>query len=388
MLEYLVRPQNILILIPAVFILLIPFFRRRYFISIIGQNSQNSQSAPNSKMQKVSTKVQSERFFFYDFLKGIGILAVVAIHITYVYKDELSYYNTENIYYYINNISNNILRFTIPFFLLISGILLKPFNMQWKWKEVYDFYVKKFLRLIPPYILCVLVIHWDKPAEEILNLGITGKAEVPFYFMLVLFQCYFFYPVLMYLRKYASVTIYILLIISMISAIFPVFWDIDDFPLFLKYIFFFAYGAYSREYFLNYNNEKVRGKDFWIWVGLLGYYLIYILLSSHYYYNTRFFFGLALFHLVFYYQDVILKVKLFNKFFAFIGKFSLWIFLTHYQVLLYFQKYFERPDIDFYLQQIYTFIATFIVTILISFILDVAYNKLANVLSKITATKC
>ncbi|MBF0300579.1 MAG: acyltransferase [Oligoflexia bacterium] len=374
MLHYLTLPQNILILIPTILVLFIPAIYRRYFLCVTYASSSSQIAVQKKSNTKISELVDGGRYFFYDFLKGIGMLAVLIIHVTYIYKDDLTFYNTDNVYYYVNNLVNNLTRFTIPFFLLISGVLLKPFIMQKK--EIVDFYRKKLLRLIPPYILCVIAIHWDRPIAEIWSLGITGQADVPFYFMLVLFQCYFLYPLLVYLRKYVSVTMYLLLIISVVSAIFPTFWSAHDVPLCLKYIFFFAYGAYSREYFLNYKKE--RNKDFWLWVICIVYYVVYCLIFSNYYYNTRFFWGLATFHMVFYFRDSILKWKIFTKFFNFIGRFSLWIFLIHYQIMLGFKSYFEQFAMNFYIEQLCNFFATFIVTIIASFLLDLIYRKITE----------
>ncbi|MBF0312624.1 MAG: acyltransferase [Oligoflexia bacterium] len=365
---YLTLPQNILIIFPALLVLLIPAINRRYFFC----TDVNVVAAKLPKSKHIG--VEDARYQFYDFLKGIGMLAVVAIHVTYIYKNNIVLYNRENSYYHVNNFINNFSRFTIPFFLLISGILLRPFAMQKV--AIYDFYKKKLLRLIPPYILCVIAIHWDKPISEIWSLGITGKADVPYYFMLVLFQCYFLYPLLLFLKKTPRFTLNIILIISVVSAIYPYFWNLYEFPLCLKYLFFFAYGAYAREYFINY--EKSKNIDFWVWIFFIIYYLSYILFFSNYYYNTRFFWGPAAFHLVFYFRDFIINFKIANRFFSFIGKFSLWIFLIHYQILLMFKKYFEQMDYSFYMQQLYALLATFFVSVIISCLLDLGYSKISR----------
>ncbi|MBF0208915.1 MAG: acyltransferase, partial [Oligoflexia bacterium] len=346
------------------------------------------------------------RDHFFDWLKGVGIIAVILIHVVYLYKDDRDYwiyYEKDHFYYYLGNFVNNVLRFTIPLFLLCSGILLTPFKLERK--SIFAFYNKKLLRLIPPYILCTILFHYDKPIGKILTLLLTGKGDVPFYFMMVLFQCYFIYPFLVFflglgdkivvgggnpsgkgfrVSFLAALPLMLVLLISLISEVYPYFWFWKDFPLATKYIFPFAYGVYARKFFLNYDRERAAGGLF-LWILIMVYYLVYILVTNDYYYNSRYFFGVATFHLFFYYREALFVRRVsWSKIFSFLGSISLWIFLVHYHVLIYtielFRelRLFEGDQANFYFQQTLVTVVAIPVSILVAYICHLLYTAVTR----------
>ena len=112
---------------------LVPQLRALYFRKDLDEKSQ-----PNTL----------SNIPYFDFLRGISIIAVIIIHVIYFYKDSLLLPNLNTLLVFS---LNNILRFAIPFFLITSGILLTPF--PYTRKNYKHFLLKKSLKLLPPYLL-------------------------------------------------------------------------------------------------------------------------------------------------------------------------------------------------------------------------------------------
>ncbi len=291
-------------------IILVPAWRRYYFF-------------PKAYSLKISG--YSQRIEFYDFLKGISIIAVIVIHVGYfcnIYDNPAS-----NSLFII--MSNNLSRFCIPIFFICSGILLKP------WKEVddkADFYKKKFLRIFLPYILLVtlMAVYYNIPFFLYIFFLANGKALVPFYFIIVLLQLYLIYP---FLNKYRK-SKYFLLITFLISFFSTLFFDpvtIFGAVLFVKFLFFFAYGMYMRNYFLN--QEKLKKEELILWLILAVIYIFISIILPQSYFNFRLFYGLAIFNILYYYRETLAKrFSFLYKILASIGFYSLWIFLFHFVI--------------------------------------------------------
>jgi len=264
-----------------------------------------------------------KRLPFFDFLKGVAILAVLIIHVTYFF----SFFPQGNATEYQLNFINNILRFAIPVFFIISGILLSPKRVE---SNLGGFYIKKFIYIFLPYIFvnCLLYIFSIASWQDLIYYLFTGNGLRPFYFIVVLAQFYFLYPLLLKFKN-KNFLLEFAFVISFVAFLFPMFWELNGFPLFFPYTFFFVYGLAIRNNFLMNHRHK---NEIIFWQSLLILYVIFIFLTNERYYNARLFYGLAILQILFYYKDRIAKIKIIYPFFVKLGKFSLWLYLLHFPV--------------------------------------------------------
>lgn len=130
-----------------------------------------------------------ERIKYYDTLRFLAILGIIALHVFQVFHDEGLIGDT------IFSLSE-ITRYAVPVFLMMTGALLLNRNIELK-----DFFKRRFIRLIYPFIL-FLIIH----RIVLYVLGIyydssylTQVFSLPFlynwYFWLIV-AAYFYIPIL------------------------------------------------------------------------------------------------------------------------------------------------------------------------------------------------
>ena len=346
------------LVILALFVILLPSFRRTYF---------------KAQDQKEIVPIVKERQVFFDVLKGFAIIAVVLIHVTYLFNITIGIVNNQ---FFLNTL-NNLSRFAIAFFFLCSGILLTPVNGKNSWKE---FYKRKVLRILGPWLLVCFILFAFNPTSvsDFLYNVVTGNISVPFYFIIVLIQLYLLFPLLSRWRKskYFLVTTFAISFIYHVSPLtsFPF-----DFPLFIKFLFFFSYGMYFREYYLNYEGNK---KEFYVWLMiLLGYVLIVLVLPGRYY-NHRYFYGIALFNVLFYYKDKILSWKKVTKFFSSFGKNSLWIFLIHFSLMSLIYPWIINRGWNYYVSFVIFFVDSLIISYFGAMLCQWGYNYLSKQVKK------
>ena len=123
-----------------------------------------------------------------DILKGIGMIAVVLIHITAIYTNHLTV-----------GVFNSLLQFAVPLYLAVSAILLMN-----KYKEELDFksFYKKYLpRIIIPYAVwsamyCILYSFRGRKIDNIIDTVFFGQANYHLYFMIIILQFYLLFPLI------------------------------------------------------------------------------------------------------------------------------------------------------------------------------------------------
>jgi len=123
-----------------------------------------------------------------DILKGIGMIAVVLIHITAIYTNHLSV-----------GIINCLLQFAVPLYLSVSAILLMN-----KYKEElnYKLFYKRYLpRIIIPYavwsiIYCIIYSFRGRKINNIIDTIFFGQANYHLYFMIIILQFYLLFPLI------------------------------------------------------------------------------------------------------------------------------------------------------------------------------------------------
>jgi peptidoglycan/LPS O-acetylase OafA/YrhL len=314
-----------------------------------------------------------------DAIKGIAIISVIIIHACYLL---LSKYNNgyESI---ILTFINNIFRFAIPVFLFSSGFLLKAF--VWRSKNIFNFYTDKVLRIGIPYIL-VNIALWQigyNNSSPLNHLLFTGEMAVPFYFVPVLFQLYLLYPLLDYFRRLnPKYLLLISLIISIISFLLPITWNINGFPLFTQYLVFFVYGMVRQ--------DALKQKSVKTWIELLLiYFILQIGMASIigsiisdnniweyiYFYNFQIILGFSfIFTSLFYLESKNIGYKVIQNIFAPLGRLSLWIFLLHFPIQQFIFSIFLNSNTIVLVELIQNIILTSIITIPLAYILNRIYS--------------
>jgi len=269
--------------------------------------------------KKEETK-KTDRILFFDFLKGLAIIAVIIIHIS-----GFIIASFQDVKVGVS-IMNNFLRFAVPFFFIMSGILLDP-DIKGRLK---NFYSRKITRLVIPYTLCVIAVslYWENSFIEFLKMFITGKAAVPYYFFIILFQFYLLYPLLLKIKD-KKWFLLLTFLISLTFFLIPQTWKILGIPFFGKFLFFFAYGTHKRNYFLANNfNKKIL-----YWIVLIIAFIVLMIFFPGRYFNVRLIYGIALFNLFFILKDRIRLKTYLNQLIIKFGQNSLWIFLIHYLIV-------------------------------------------------------
>lgn len=247
----------------------------------------------------------------FDSAKGIAILAVILIHVGSFLKKDATAAELPFVFGI-----NNLLRFAVPWFLIASGALLDPLLAK---QRVPRWYAKRLFAIGIPYLMATaaIAIGTGDTISEFLKNVITGRAAVPYYFIIVIVQCYALYPFLNAIR-HKRFFLPAAFAVTFISFLLPETWHVRGFPLVFQYLFFFCYGMHIRSFALG-AKQNMDGKH---WRIILLISVIVMLFFPAYYYNVSLFYSVALFQLL-------LRASSPHRFFCFIGERSLWIFLTH-----------------------------------------------------------
>lgn len=182
-----------------------------------------------------------ERNHSIDLLRSLAILAVLIVHVAGFYVDKLGGTSISN-WWFAHGV-DSALRFCVPVFVMISGVLL-----LWR-EESYGIFIKKRLtRVLLPYIIwntCyVIVTNIYTPmsiAQIFQDLIFWGSSIYWFVFMIVWLYC--FIPIINpWIRKAKREDLYFFLLLWSITSNIQIFlpqvsfgWDFRYFSGFLGY---------------------------------------------------------------------------------------------------------------------------------------------------------
>jgi len=140
-----------------------------------------------------------------DLLRAIATTIVIAIHYSHHWWFGVKDTVTINPEIFIDTIINQVGRFTVPIFVILSGFALaksedkRPFNLK-------IFCQRRLWRIIPPYLLFTLLNvigrsqflsgDWQERTQQIWQALSTGMGDYHLYFLGIILQCYVSYPVL------------------------------------------------------------------------------------------------------------------------------------------------------------------------------------------------
>ncbi|TGE39537.1 acyltransferase [Desulfosporosinus fructosivorans] len=206
-----------------------------------------------------------------NYLRGFGVLAVIAIHTT-GYFTEIKSYSTLVI---VNLWTDVFSQFAVPLFILISGVVLaRNYRSNFSLTE---FYKKRIRSIIPQYlifsILYTLFNNWavmqGNPLSAnlalLLNNLVHANASYHLWFFSIIIQLYILYPIIIKIYDLckridrAEVMIAMLLIMQILwmvglhSSSFP-FIKLN----FMSFLFYFGLGIYIVDYFDSNSNQLTK----------------------------------------------------------------------------------------------------------------------------------
>jgi surface polysaccharide O-acyltransferase-like enzyme len=172
-----------------------------------------------------------------DLLRAIATTIVIGIHASHNWWFGVRDITTINLEIFIDTIINQVGRFTVPIFVILSGFAIakseekRPFDLK-------IFFQRRLLRIVPPYILFTLFniigqnqfqkADWLERGQQILNLLATGMGDYHLYFLGIIFQCYVLYPILRNI-VFTKWNLYILMLVTF--ALFSLRWVSATFDL-------------------------------------------------------------------------------------------------------------------------------------------------------------
>lgn len=194
---------------------------------------------------------KQERLQELDILKGLAIIAVVAIH---AISQPLAEFSQKSFDFKFMLFLDQLARYAVPAFVAASGYLLAQKYQNTKINLV-EFFKKRVMRLIPAYLVAILAIyifflttHWkhdmtDDPLWEILLLG---RMDYHLYFVPMIFQLYLLFPLL--LKLYQKFKIKMLIATFLVQVLFyqylakTIFTDQQQYVFFGTWAYYFVSG--------------------------------------------------------------------------------------------------------------------------------------------------
>ncbi len=294
-------------------------------LSIVpGKRAREEEAVPLARDEK-------GRIRFFDVARGVAIIAVVLIHVTRLFPGSALELPQE-----VTDVLNNVLRFAIAIFFISSGALLSP--PEWSREGLTRFYCDKLVRLALPYALVVAVLGYlaNDPMRTIVYELVTGDASVPFYFIIILFELYLIYPLLVPLARH-RLFVYGTLAFCIVSYFIPFLWHWGDVPVGFRFLFFFVWGIYLGEVL----REGRFPRVWWPWLAIVALFvgLLFFVGEIERFYNFRPFYGIAVFSLLYLMSTQGLLGERIERALAWVGGLSLWIFLTHYPLMEWLQPW-------------------------------------------------
>ena len=141
------------------------------------------------------------RLFEIDVLKALAIGAVILIHTT---STSFQFY-PPNSKTWITLVSiDQILRFSVPLFVALSGYLLALKYLQ-NPLSLKEFFKRRVFRIFPPYLFWTLIIFLylrlltqePNPHFPLWEIILLGKADYHLYFVPMIFQLYLLFPLIL-----------------------------------------------------------------------------------------------------------------------------------------------------------------------------------------------
>lgn len=219
--------------------------------------------------------IMKQRLREMDFIRAAAALSIIAIHVTasYVYVSRGAYY------------INQLVRFAVPIFILISGLLLFASNREYKGVRGYfEFLWKRLKKIFVPYIIWsfIYILYslrndlgsiWLDKGAFLFDTGrklLYGSAHAHLYFVIIMIQLYLLFPLLSYLMKrWPRLVLALSFLITLYyqTGVYLYLMKLIKFPYFLlpnymffpTWIFYFVFGMYFTTR-MEFWKSKLQGK--------------------------------------------------------------------------------------------------------------------------------
>lgn len=212
-----------------------------------------------------------------DILKGLAILGVIATHVN---SNLFNFFADGTIIKNAIFTFDQIVRFSVPFFVFLSGLTLgaKYFDQKINFAE---FFKRRVLKLLPLYFfwtgIIFLVTHlvssWSGFSDffPLWQIIFWGKAEYHLYFVPMIFQLYLLFPLfLLLIRKFSVCFLLIAFCFQLILLWqFPrqIGWTDQEQYIFAgSWIFYFVLGIYFAQKTVSFRTSVARSG---IYLGIL-----------------------------------------------------------------------------------------------------------------------
>lgn len=192
----------------------------------------------------------TERVSYFDVLRGLAIVGVVATH-----ASSVGAFRIDTLDFYINIFWRNIWNFCVPLFICISGYFLAKKTFL-EINDYKSFVQKQIPRVYSPmlfwsFVWFLLAIAKNASINsEFLKL-LTFQSSTPYYFIALIIQYYLLLPVLKRYANFQGLVCSVVISIGSTLIIFYVrYYAAIDLPLiiyggnFLTWIMFFLLGLY------------------------------------------------------------------------------------------------------------------------------------------------
>lgn len=292
--------------------------------------------------------MKKERLINIDLFKIICIVAVIVIHVSSynVFETEYSSLLQEN--FSVINFFNMITRFSVPGFIMISGMFLLEKKISIK--DIFRKYIFRITVLYCIFSFLYSIIACYKNNVDILSFFFRGDYHLWYLYLIV--GIYLVTPFLKKVVEDKNITIYFLILSLIFSSVIPLIQRIINidgiktaFSLLNVYMPMGYVGYYVAGYFFSKN--KVNKSLFYI-LGLLGLISnIIIFKSISYYdeiYNSVFLLPGTVFQTIaifLFFKDLKIRKNL-VPIVTFISKHTLSIYLTHIFIIKIIFHYFPK----------------------------------------------
>ncbi|MDP2632411.1 MAG: acyltransferase [Candidatus Curtissbacteria bacterium] len=201
---------------------------------------------------------KQQRLLQLDVLRCASIIGVILIHII---GSSFHFWNEGSTVWTVLISIDQLLRFSVPLFVFISGYTLySKYAQDFKYRE---FYWRRVVRVIPWYLVWSLIIYIyinftvipgfvNYPTWKLILLG---KVDYHLYFVSMIFQLYLVFPVLLWLYKKfrASFVISVFIFEAILYLIFSLdgqktihlpwrFYEQQQYLFFGTWVFYFVLG--------------------------------------------------------------------------------------------------------------------------------------------------
>ncbi|MDU1413997.1 MAG: acyltransferase [Clostridium sp.] len=228
------------------------------------------------------TTRNNDRLYEITILNVIAILLVVLGHSGCIYAGKWSYVVVNNSSEILKYITNFIYSFHMPLFVFVSGYLFSYGKSKDKYKSLKEFCVKKFKRLIIPYIIVgsffmipiQMIFEIDNIStpymSRIFSEIFLGKTPRHLWFLLMLFNLFIIFYLLenIFKKNKVYINFIVLFLLSVIAVKIPNFYQVSGS---IQYMLFFYLG------YVAYNHNKLKtiyiNKSMWIII--ISYILLF-----------------------------------------------------------------------------------------------------------------